>query len=156
MTSDFASELESVARELRRQADGQMLRDLNRAMRDAVSPVTGEIREGLRPKLPDRYADELAGDLKLQVSIQSARDPGVTLIARERGTVSGKRRRLYRLNRGVLEHTVFGDRSDWKPQDVEPGWFTDAPGKSDPRVEQALAEVLERVAYEVDRRAAGG
>jgi hypothetical protein len=156
MAGDFASELESIAAYLRQQADGELLRDLTRAMRDAVNPVIPQIREGLRPKMPDRYADVLAEDVILQVRVRTARSPGVTLVARERGTVSGKRRRLWRLDRGVLEHPVFGDRGDWKEQPVEPGWFTQPPEQAAPRVEQALADVLERVEYEVDRRAAAG
>jgi len=167
VAGDFASELESVARELRRQADGELFRELTAAMRRGVEPATEGIRAGLRPHLPDRYADLLDEDLDLFVSVSTAgREPGVLLIARPLGrTGSGRRttgrRKLRELDAGRLTHPVFGNRKVWKTQEgtakgVTPGFFTGPARAAEPRVTRNLEDALQHVADTVDRRAAGG
>jgi hypothetical protein len=160
VTGDFASELESVARELRRQADGALFRDLTAAMRAGVAPAVSAVRRGLGPHLPARYAETLAGDLDLKVSVSTTgKEPGVSLVAKTR---SGRKRKLGKLDGGVLEHPLFGDRTRWFKQELPaarkplPGFFTGPARDSEPRVLRNLEDALERVAYEVDRRAAGG
>jgi hypothetical protein len=152
-----ASELESIARALRAAADGELFRDLTDAMRRGVEPAKEQVRAGLDAHLPDRYADELNADLDLAVSVSTAgREPGVSLIARTR---SGKRRSLRRIDTGQLRHPVFGDRERWVTQEgadkgVEPGFFTGPCQAADPEVTRQLEAALERVADQVDRKAA--
>lgn len=155
MAGDFATELESVARELRRQADGALFRELTSAFRDAVRPVPAKIRAGLRPEMPDRYADTLDADLNLRTSVRTAgSEPGVSLIATTR---SGKNRKLARLDAGDLTHPLFGDRDHrWYTQAVTPGWFTGPCEAAGPQVYAALEAALERVAAAADRAAAAG
>ena len=151
--NNVASELESIARELRRQADGELFRELTGAMRRGVEPAKEQIRAGLKPHLPDRYAEVLAADLDLAVSVSTAgREPGVSLIARTR---SGKRRSLRRIDTGQLRHPGPGnDREHWYTQEVHPGWFTGPARDADPEVTRNLEAALERVADQVDRKAA--
>lgn len=142
---DAASELESIARHLRAAGEGELVRELQKAIRDGVRSVQDDIRAGLRPRLPDPYADVLDADLSFRVSQRtSERDPGVTL----RATTTGKeaaRRRLRRLDRGVLAHPFFGNRKKWYDQQVEPGWFT-GPAEADaPRVRAEIEQALEDV-----------
>ncbi len=156
MAGDFASELESVARELRRQADGELFRALTGAMRRGVEPAITEIRAGLKPHLPDRYAEILDADLDLKVSVSTAgREPGVSLVAKPRG----QQRKLKQLDGGLLWHPLFGDRERWFRQrepSVRPGFFTGPARDSEPRVLRNLEDTLQQVADIVDRRAAGG
>ena len=78
--ADAAAELEALAFRLRRAGDGDLLREVTKAMRDAVVPVQDEIRAGLDPHLPKRYAAELDADLRLGVNVRTnERDPGVAL-----------------------------------------------------------------------------
>ena len=78
--ADAAAELEALAFRLRRAGDVELVREVTRAMRDAVVPVQAEIRAGLAPKLPDRYAAALDADLRLGVSVRTnERDPGVAV-----------------------------------------------------------------------------
>lgn len=163
MAADFASELESVARELRRQADGELFRELTGAMRRGVEPAQDAVREGLERRHPKRYfAETLAPDLDLKVSVSATgTEPGVSLVARPRGqTGTGRgatgRRKLKRLDGGVLEHPLFADRERWFKQDVEPGFFTGPARAAEPQVMRNLEDALERVADAVDRKAAGG
>jgi hypothetical protein len=170
VAGDYASELESVARELRRQADGALFRDMTRALRDGAEPAEKRIRRGIETgALPRRggYAEELEADLDLFVSVSTTgRDPGVTMIGRPRGLVKVPYRRmgdrsLKRLDRGVLWHPAWPHhtpRTDWEwvEQDVTPGFFTRPCLESGPEVERNLELVLEAVGNEVDRRAAAG
>lgn len=149
---DAASELESVARHLRRAGDGELVRELTAAIRRAVQPVPDQIRAGLKPKLPDPYAEVLGAGLALRVSVVTGeRDPRVTLSAQARG-ISGSgrrttgRRRVRRLDSGVLEHPLFGDRSHWYKQPVEPGFFSGPARDAAPRVRREIEQALEDVA----------
>jgi hypothetical protein len=150
--ADAAAELEALAFRLRRAGDGGLVREVNRAMRDAVVPVQDEIRTGLvptSPKLPDRYAAELNADLRLGVNVRTnERDPGVSLTATTR---SGRGRKLRNLDEGRLTHPVYGDREVWRTQEapsVEPGVVTGPCEAGGPRVragiERALADIADK------------
>jgi hypothetical protein len=150
--NNVASELESIARELRRQADGELFRELTSAMRRGVEPAQEAIRQGLGTRHPKRYfAGTLAPDLDLAVSVSTTgREPGVSLIAR-----SGKRRSLRRIDTGQLRHPGPGnDREHWYTQEVHPGWFTGPARDADPEVTRNLEAALKRVADQVDAKAA--
>jgi hypothetical protein len=157
--ADAAAELEALAFRLRRAGDGDLLREVTKAMRDAVVPVQNEIRAGLKPHLPDRYAAELDADLRLSVNVRTnERDPGVALAATTR---SGRGRKLRNLDAGELTHPLFGDRSLWThaPREVErqlwftqeepsvqPGFFTGPAEAGGPRVRAAIERALADVA----------
>jgi hypothetical protein len=151
--ADAAAELEALAFRLRRAGDGGLVREVTRAMRDAVVPVQADIRAGLDPKLPDRYAATLNADLRLGTNVRTnERDPGVSITGQ---TLSGggKGRKLRYLDEGRLTHPVFGNREEWRTQEgaaqgVEPGWFSGPAEAAGPRVrtaiEQALADVADK------------
>jgi len=148
-----AAELEALAFRLRRAGDGELVREVLKAMRDAVVPVEAEIRAGLvpsSPKLPDRYAAELDADLRIGTNVRTnERDPGVAVT----GQALGKTRKLRNLDAGQLTHPLFGDRGPghWFTQEepsVQPGWFTGPAEAAAPRVrdgiEKALADVADK------------
>ena len=64
--ADMASQLEAAAVRLRRAGQDDLARELTAAMRRGVAPVPDEIRAGLKPHLPDRYAGTLAADLDIR------------------------------------------------------------------------------------------
>jgi hypothetical protein len=146
--ADAATELEALAFRLRRAGEEELLREVTRAMRDGVEPVKDEIRAGLKPKLPDRYAETLDADVRLGVSVRTVgSEPGVSIT----GQATGKARRLRSLDAGILHHPLWGDRSHWYRQgepSVQPGWFTGPAEAAGPRVrdgiEKALADVADR------------
>ena len=151
--ADMASELEAAAVRLRRAGQDDLARELTAAMRRVVQPVPGLIRDGLRPHLPDRYADSLA-DVDIKVIVRSgsaSTDAVVSVYAR----AAGKARKLQNLDEGRLTHPLFGDREHWytqvgAAQGVEPGWFTGPARDAAPRVrdelEKALADVAAKAA----------
>jgi len=146
--ADAAAELEALAFRLRRAGDGGLLREVTKAMRDAVVPVQDEIRAGLRPDLPNRYAATLDADLRLGVNVRTnERDPGVAITGQSRS----KARKLRNLDAGRLTHPVFGNREEWRTQEepsVQPGFFTGPAEAAGPRVraaiEQALADIADK------------
>jgi hypothetical protein len=78
-----AAELEALAFRLRRAGDTDLLREVTKAMRDAVEPVQDQIRAGLVPHLPNPYAAALDEDLRLGVNVRTTdRDPGVAVTGR--------------------------------------------------------------------------
>ena len=144
-----AAELEALAFRLRRAGDTDLLREVTRAMRDSVAPVQGEIRAGLDPHLPRRYAAELGADVRIGVNVRTGvRDPGVAVTGQTQG---GRGRKLRNLDAGRLTHPVYGNREVWRTQEepsVQPGWFTGPAEAAGPRVragiEKALADVADR------------
>jgi hypothetical protein len=151
--ADAAAELEALAFRLRRAGDGGLLRDVTKAMRDAVVPVQDEIRAGLGPLLPNRYAAALDADLRLGVNVRTGdRDPGVSVTGQSRS----RARKLRNLDEGRLTHPVFGNREEWRTQEepsVRPGWFTGPAEAGGPRVRAAIERALADVA---DKAVKGG
>ena len=144
--ADAASELEALAFRLRRAGDTELVREVTRAMRDAVVPVQAEIRAGLDPHLPDRYAATLDADLRLGVNVRTnERDPGVSVT----GQARSKARKLRNLDEGRLTHPVYGNREHWSTQEepsVQPGWFSGPAEAGGPRVRAAIERALADVA----------
>jgi len=147
---DAATELEALAFRLRRAGDVELLQAVTKAMRDAVVPVQAEIRAGLVPHLPNRYAAVLDADVRIGTSVRTAGgDPGVSVTGQ-----SGRARKLRNLDRGQLTHPLFGERAGrWYTQEepsVQPGWFTGPAEAAGPRVragiERALADVADKAA----------
>jgi hypothetical protein len=146
---DIADELESVARHLRLAGEEDLARELTAAMRRGVRPVLDDIRAGLKPRLPDRYAATLDADVRLGVSVRTTgSDPGVSVTAQTR---SGRGRKLRNLDEGRLTHPVYGDREYWVTQSVQPGWFT---GPCEARELPVRAE-LEKALDDVGAKAVG-
>jgi len=150
--ADMASELEAIAFRLRRAGDGDLARELTAAMRRGVQPVPARIRAGLKPKLPDRYAAVLDADTDITVVV---RNSGADATASVRAAnASFRKRRLGRLDQGILWHPLFGrfprgdPRNRWfenKPPSVRPGWFTGPAEDAAPEVRAALEQALRDV-----------
>jgi len=148
---DFPGVLRDTARSLRLAGDVDLSRQLRKGIGDATRPALDDIREGLRQYMPNRYADVLAVDLRLTTSKQIAGKGGARVILR--GTSRGpKRRRIVRLNEGVLWHMLFGDRKRWFIQGVRPGFFTKPIVARAPEIRRDIVRALDVVAEEATRR----
>lgn len=148
---DAAVELESIARHLRRAGDTELIRKLNAGMRDGVRHVPDQIREQMKPHMPDPYAAALAEDVRIGISVRTTgADPGVSVTAK----ATGKGRKLRRLDAGLLTHPLFGDREHWytqpgkTPGGMRPGWFTGPCEDAAPEVRIELEKALHEVAAE--------
>lgn len=146
-----ASELESIARHLRRAGEVELVRSLQKAMTRAVTPVKDDIRRNLRPALPDRYADTLNADLSIKTRSFTGGNPQVLVTA---STRSEKKRKLRKLDAGLLTHPLFGDREHWYTQDVQPGWFRRPCEAAVPRVREEILRALDDVATQAASKGA--
>ncbi len=147
----LAHDLSQLARELRQAGETELRRELLDAIKHAAEPIPGEIRANLKPHLPDRYAETLDQDLTIGVEVRTGRnDPRVTIRARPRRV---KRRRLKRLDDGVLEHPLWGDRQHWYTQPVEPRFFTGPCEDSAPRVRDEIEAALDNLKDRIYRGA---
>lgn len=153
---ELAGSLNAIAVRLRELGDEGLVRELQAAIGRAADPLKDSIPAALRPHLPDRYADELAGELKVRrsTSLGVAGDTAqVTVLA----SVSGvKKRKLQQSNAGFLWHPVFGDREVWRVNEapghgMTAGWFDDPVEESVPEIRDAVERALD----EVTRKAAG-
>ena len=145
--ADMAAELEAAAVRLRRAGQG-LERELTAAMRRAAQPVPGQVRDGLKPHLPDRYAADLGAGVDIKTIVRnSGGDAVVSVYAK----AAGKARKLRNLDEGRLTHPVYGNREHWPTQEepsVQPGIVTGPCEAGGPRVragiERALADVADK------------
>ena len=143
--ADAAAELEALAFRLRRAGDTELLREVNKAMRDAVGPCRTRSGAGLGPpNLPDRYAAELDADVRLGVNVRTnERDPGVALTAagaRARPASSATSTRAAHPSRLRQPGSTGG------PRKSRPAWFTGPAEAAGPRVRAGIERALEDVA----------
>jgi hypothetical protein len=151
---ELASGLNAVAVRLRELGDEGLARELQTAVERAVDPLKDSIPAALRPHLPDRYADELGGELKVRrsTSLGAAGDIAqVTVLASVTGA---RKRKLAQSDAGILWHPLFGrfpyrdPRNRWfqnEPPSVTPGWFSDPVEESVPVIRDAVEQALDNV-----------
>lgn len=142
----LAVQLRDLSVRLQELGDRGLEQELARAIGDAVDPLKDRIRAQLKPDLPDRYAEELDADLAITQRTSGSADSSiarVTILARTR---SGKRRRLHRLDDGVLAHPLWGNRRHWRNQEVTAGFFTRTAEDSAPEIRDAIEAALRDVA----------
>lgn len=154
--ADAAVEFEALARALREAGEKGLAQELRKGINEAARPLPDEIRAGLIPHLPNRYAATLNDDLTITISQRSAgTQPGVFVVAKASGSGPGPSRtrtgrKLKRLDAGLLTHPVFGNREVWRTQGPEgggmrPGWFTGPVRAAAPRVRREIEDALRRV-----------
>jgi hypothetical protein len=98
-------------------------RELNKAINNAVEPMTDAVLAHLDHYLPSRYARVLAGTLKVRAS-RSTKTGAVAL--KLVGAAKGRRqkRRVGVLNAGTLRHPVY-TTNVWVDQKVKPGFWSE-------------------------------
>ena len=141
--SVLAAEFAEISRELRTAGDDDLRRELFDAIDHAAQPAAEDVRRRLPEYLPNPYAADLAGSMRINISKLTGTRPGVSVVAPER--VRGRRRRLVRLNAGTLAHPLFGNRRHWYEQAVKPLFFDQPIEDHAPQVRDGIEAALERV-----------
>jgi len=155
---DLAVQLEAVRQRLQAEADGALSRRLVAAIGKAVEPLAKDVRDGLPSHLPNRYAEVIAGELDIFRRTWS--DPeGARVVVYARTTGDGKRR-IGRLDSGVLWHPLFGryerrdPRNRWfemtEPH-VRPGWWSGPVEDAAPRVRDEIQKAVDEMIQELVR-----
>lgn len=116
----FASErLAAIARELRAAGEREIRLGLNRGLRAAAQPIRDEVRAAALRQLPKRggLARAQASSVRVQI-LTGSRTAGIRL----RDT----RRSSFQTDEGYVRHPVFGDREDWRREELPQaaGWWT--------------------------------
>lgn len=143
---ELAVQLAAISARLKEIGEGGLARELSRGIGNAVDPLEQEIRDGLRPHLPNRYADLINADLHVFRRTHTTPDEAqVTVYARTEGHA---KRRLRRLDSGILWHPLFGQRGRWfemgEPH-VRPGWFSGPAEDATPRAREEIRKALDEV-----------
>jgi hypothetical protein len=117
-------------------------RELMSQLNEAAKPLVREIADPahLRPYMPDRYAEVLAGDLSVGAQRILTSNPRVSIRAKTRV----RRRKVRQLDAGIIQHPLFGDREHWYRQTggMRPGFFTDPCEKATPEIREHVLEAL--------------
>ena len=139
---------------LRFEAEEDLRRELSNAINRAARPAVAAIRRDMPEHMPNRYADVLRSDVPITIRQQSARrNFGVRVTASERGARTVERRRLLRLDRGVLEHPLFGNRKRWYSQEVRPLFFEEPIMAQHQQIRDAVIRAMGDVAAKLTRKA---
>lgn len=145
-----ADDFAALSRRLKDAGETGLARALRKAITDAAAPVAREIADPahLKPYMPDRYAAVLAADLKVStLQAGSIRSPGVRIAAAGRL----RKRKVVRVNSGVLTHPLFGDREKWFDQagGMLPGFFDDPCARAGPRVRDKILKAMHETAMKI-------
>lgn len=156
---ELAVQLFAISDRLREAAEGGLTRRLSQGIGKALEPLEAEVRDGLRPHMPDRYADLINAELKItRRTFTSPDESRLTVYAQTTG--EGKRK-IGRLDSGVLWHPTFGrfprgnPRNIWREMGephVKPGWWSGATEAAAPRVRQEIINALNDVTERLARR----
>lgn len=140
-----AEQLGDVARELRRVADKDLRKQLNRGLRQATKPLIAETRKYAREHLPKHGGlNERVARSKFRTKIRTGANPSVRI------TATGLDARLN--TQGRVRHPVYGNRKVWVEQRVAPLWFDVPMRRGAPHVRRALTSALDEVTKQLEGR----
>ncbi len=134
-----ADRFKALSDQLRAAGRGDLVKELQKALRDAVKPITPKSRAEATKRLPQ--SGGLAGKVAKAPQRVTARAGQSS--ASLRLTIAGKRSGAYGADKGKVRHPVFGRRGKWVEQQVKPGWFTDVVEAEKPQVRDEVVKVLD-------------
>lgn len=131
-------------------APKELRADVGKRMRGALSPLKREI-PAAASRLPHAggYAAVLAKATKVEIRITSAGSVKGSIKVSAAGKKEG--RDVPAVNRGILRHPVFGDRSHWVRQAVKPRFVDDPVEKAADRVAEAVRDARDDIADHILR-----
>jgi hypothetical protein len=142
-----AGAIRGLAARLDELGRGEMLRKVERAIKDAVQPLPDASRRRALTRLPRRgglAARVASADLTVVPYVHGDR---VGAVIMSRAGVS-RLKDLNAINRGRVMHPSFGHRP-WILQMVQPGWFTEPIKAGLPEVRAAVKAAVRDAIREV-------
>lgn len=145
-----AEELEKLGRRLKAAGGGGGLRrELLARIRRETKPLITEIPMRAIDTLPE------AGGLSERVASATyasrTRMTGNSVGVQIRAVGAPGARGLGRLNRGMLRHPLFGDRSSWFDQQIRPGFFSGPIEERKPRIHRGIKAAMDDTAEKIAR-----
>lgn len=148
-----------IVRDLKAAADGDLRREMTRAMSSAAKPAQAAVKAAVPQYMPrgGGYAATLQGALRLRTASQAG---GVRITA-EAGGSQGKRDVGAR-EKGSLRHPVYGRyrvshrrkafiERPWVHQHIRPGFFTEPIEDHKDDIRDSIAEAIQRLADKIGR-----
>jgi hypothetical protein len=131
-----------------KEVDKDLRKSLHKRLRESAKTLTPKTRQAARSQLPSRGGfAALVARTPQRVQVRTgAKTAGVRIVIGKKG--SGARA----ADSGTIRHPVFGDRSRFVSQQVEPGWFSQTAQDNAPEVREDVVKVLRDVAEELARR----
>lgn len=150
-----------VARRLRTAADRKdLVRELRKAILDAVPALKDAVREGAPAYLPDAYAAELVPSLRMTTATTTSGDQVTVRISTTAKGAKGNPRQVGDLEAGRVKHPVFGrtrplrrhakhkatsQLNPWVTQTVKPRFVTEPMAAKKPAVRKEIEAAVDRV-----------
>lgn len=141
VTVEGAEAFLALSKRLKKTGQTELRKELNKALKAAVKPVTKATQAEARKRLPTRggLAAAIAKTPQRTQVRTGASTAGVRLV------VGGKGGAARTADEGFVRHPVFG-RGPFVRQSVPPGWFTDPAKSAQNDVRDEVVDVLEDVA----------
>lgn len=141
-----AEDFLALSKRMKAAGQGELRKELNKGLREAVKPLIPQTRAAARSRLPQRGGlAALVAKEPQRVQVRTgAGTAGVRLVVGQKG--GGARA----ADQGAIRHPVFG-RPTFVTQQVRPGWFTEtAEGEFD-QIRDGVLDVLDDFIRKVAR-----
>lgn len=146
-----ADKFVAVAKALKKVGDRELKHELGSAIKQAVAPMTDEVRDHVAQYLPSGYAPTIARDLKTRQSWRTGGSVvGLTLVGHAKGAT--RRRHVQVINKGNLRHKVYGNPEVWVNQSVKPGFWDEPLAKAKDKPIREIRKALDRIARKLARK----
>ena len=135
-------QLERLSQALKRAGSLDLQRELSKAITAEMKPLREQVKNNAVATLPRR------GGLNKRVANSQLRT------VKLRGGVRLQARSSYSLkllDRGIVAHPVFGNRSRWVTEKVRPGWWSNPTKAAAPDVQKKLQAAMDQVAAKLSR-----
>ena len=144
-----AEQLTALSKRLKDAGERGLKRELDKAIRDAVTPFREAVRQSALNKLPrkgglaERVADQVVPRPR---KVNSSKGVGLRVTAVGRQGM----RSLIALDQGRIRHPVFGDDKTWVSQRVVGRFWAMPAEELQPKVAAEVQAAIDRVAHKID------
>lgn len=137
-------QLDDLARALREAGDKALKRELFKGMNRATKPLKAAAQKEAAARLP-KSGGLAARVAKARISTKTSTGKNVSV------SLTCKDGAAATTDRGFVMHPVYGNKSAWVRQSVDPGWFTDTMRENAELVRKELIEAMDAVADQIKR-----
>lgn len=141
-----SSDFRTLPARLREAAEAGLRREITKAVTRTLRPIETDVRRSAVRTLPRRGG--LGAEVSRSRITRSQRSTGdvvtVEISASHRYDIAA-------MNKGRVNHPLYGNRRHWYSQRVRPRWWSDPTRRSGPRVRAALNDAMTTVARDIDR-----
>lgn len=140
-----AEDMAVLSRRLKEAGSRDLTRELRAGLQRAAKPAKEDVRRSLASRLPHRggLAAQMAGSRISLRATGSGRSPGVRIVANSPHD-------LRSMDKGTLNHPVFGNKDVWRTQAIEPGVFSEPIERRAPQMREEMTQAIRAVAAKIE------